>query len=206
VREKDRYVVPVSTGSVVATAAAAAAATAVLGVAGCANPAPAGPRSLPALPALRAATGASPGAAGSSSPAPPAGLPAGSRIAERAAATAVVRHYYAIANHLPHHMDYRALAAIFTPGCFCRVQVRAVRSAASHGEHYIGWATLNSVVTTIDGPGLADVLVDLNVSRGGLVTSGGRPVTAVPPKRHLKRVFRLEHAGRGWLISAIEEA
>lgn len=195
-----------STGSVVGAVAAAAAATVVLSAAGCADRPPGGPRGLPALPRSPAAASGSAVVAQSTPPAPPAGPAATGRASERAAAAAVVRRYYAIANHMPHDMDYRALAALFTPGCFCRVQVRSVRTAAQRHEHYIGWATLNSLVTASEGPGLADVLVDLDVSRGGLVTSDGRAVSRLVPKRHLKRVFRLERAARGWLISAIEQA
>jgi hypothetical protein len=197
----------------------ATAASAVLSVAGCQNPAPAGPGALPALsvlpvlsaPPSPATVQGSPGTSRSNALGSPTGPPASRPSNKRAAVTAVtavtsvVRRYYEIANHLRHDMDFRALAALFTANCFCRIQVRAVRAAARRGEHYVDQATLNSVVTNIDGPRLADVLVDLNVSRGGLVSADGVPVTRAAP-RHLKRVFRLERVPRGWLISDIEAA
>jgi hypothetical protein len=127
-------------------------------------------------------------------------------LAELAAATAVVRHYYAIANALRRHMDAAALAALFTPACPCQAQARAVRRAAAKHEHYVDQATLNALRPSLQDRTHAYVLVDLNASRGGLVRSDGARITSVPAQRHVQRVFRLALINGHWRIYRIEAA
>lgn len=185
------------TGSGRLAGALTLALAAALSVTACGSSAPSTPKTLPALSASTPVA----------TPSPAASKPAlSAKAAELAAATAVVRRYYEIANNLHRSMDADALAALFTSNCFCRAQVRAVRSAAAKGEHYIDQARLNSVVANTEGPTRADVLVDLNAARGGLVRADGSQVTSGRPQRHVKRVFRLHHVGNQWLITAIEMA
>jgi hypothetical protein len=173
---------------------------AALSVAGCSAGSSVKPQ---ALPPLSASATPKP----TSSPIPPPSTPKPTaKAAELAAATAVVRHYYAIANNLRHDMDSSALAALFTPECVCQAQVDAVRSSRAKGEHYIDQAHLNSVVTNSEGPDRADVLVDLTASRGGLVKADGTQVTHGRPRNHVKRLFLLQLAHAGWLIYEIENA
>jgi hypothetical protein len=132
--------------------------------------------------------------------------PLSPRQQERTAVVAAVRRYYTITNRLHREMDASALAALFTASCACQAQVVAVRTAARQKEHYIDHAHLNRLVPTLHGSRQADVLVDLNAARGGLVTSAGRVVTSAPPARHVERVFRLERVHARWLIYRIETA
>jgi hypothetical protein len=172
------------------------------GVTACGANASAGPQSLPAL---HPSAGASAGL--SARPAPTRGTtPTDNRKTELAAATAVVRRYYAIANDLPRNMDANALAALFTSGCPCQAQARAIRQAAARDEHYVDQSQFNALRPSLDEPGYADVLVDLNVSRGGLSTARGQRVTSVPPANHVLRVFRLKRDAGSWLIFRIDAA
>lgn len=173
---------------------------ATLSATACGAGASSGPHSLPAL-----SSAATPAATPPSSASPSTSAASG-KAAELAAATAVVRRYYAIANNFRHDMDSRSLAALFTPRCVCQAQARAVRSAAAKHEHYTDHAHLNSLVFSSEGPGRADVLVDLDASRGGLVKADGTRVTYAAHQRHVKRVFRLERLRGSWLISGIELA
>jgi hypothetical protein len=167
-----------------------------------------GPATLPALSSSVAgptptATVASPVATPSpTTPPTPSGR--ATRKAELAAATAVVRRYYAIANELRTHMDAGALAMLFTRSCPCQQQVRAIRAAAARHEHYIDQARLNVLRPELEGTNTASVLVDFDAGRGGLATRSGRQVTSAPAKNHVRRVFRLERTGARWLIFEID--
>jgi hypothetical protein len=171
----------------------AAAAATTIGLAACSSSG-SDPVGLPSL---------SPSAT-ASSPSPSPSPTATSKKAELAAATAVVKRYYEIANQLKIHMNADGLAALMTAGCPCRAQVRAVRRAARHGEHYIDHAHINEFVPSYEAPGAVFVLVDLNASRGGLSTASGHMVTSAPPAKHVKRVFRLIKVQDRWLIGRIE--
>lgn len=126
-------------------------------------------------------------------------------VSERAAVALAVRHYYDVANNLRHDMRADGLAALFTRDCPCRAQARAVRRAARLGEHYIDHAHINALRANLDGPGIADVLSDVNTSRGGLRSQDGGVVTSVPATRHLRRDFRLERVHGQWLIDQIDQ-
>lgn len=173
---------------------AACAAGLLMMLAGCGGSASSAPTSLPQLTKTPVATPASP------SPSPTTV----SKKAELAAAKAVVTRYYEVANGLRTRMDAPALAALMTTRCPCRAQVRAVRTAAQKGEHYIDHAHINELVPSGEGPTAAFVLVDLDASRGGLETSDGRIVTSAPPRKHIRRVFRLVNRNGNWLIDRIE--
>lgn len=115
-----------------------------------------------------------------------------------------MRHYYQVFNALHRTMAAGALAAMFTQDCPCRAQVRAVRSAARRGEHYVDHATVNVMRASVQDRRHAFVLVNLDTGRGGLVRAAGRVVTSAPPRRGVQRVFRLVQVGGRWLIARIE--
>jgi hypothetical protein len=171
----------------------------VLSTAGCGSHTSASPHSLPPLsvPTTTVRPTSQPTASANPANVSP-------EAAELAAATAVVRRYYAIANNLRHDMNFRALEALFTSACYCQAQARSVREAAALHEHYIDQAHLNVLRPSSEGIGRAYVLVNFDAARGGLVKADGTTVTSIPPKRHVERVFRLEHFHRGWLITSIE--
>jgi hypothetical protein len=177
------------------------ALTLALGVAlsltGCGAAGSSTPQSLPPL---------APAATQSVTPPPPPSPTTSPKISELAAVKDVVRHYYAIANNLHLNMDSSALAALFTPACRCQAQVRAVRSAAAKGEHYIDQARINALRANDQGPRFAHVLADIDAARGGLETADGRRITSVAPRNHVRRAFSLERFRRGWLIYSINVA
>lgn len=140
-------------------------------------------------------------------PSPSAAHPSTSRqhvLPPRQGVTAAIHVYYRVANHLRQRMDATRLASLFTPGCSCQAQVRAVRRGEARGEHYIDHANLNAVRVTIEAPTLATALVDLNASTGGLVTADGTVVTSAPPRRHIERLFHLRRLRGRWLIDQID--
>lgn len=140
--------------------------------------------------------------------APPAttAAPARRPQTERQAAVALVERYYQVFNSLHRTMDAAALAALLTPSCPCQAQVTAIRQAAARGEHYVDRASVNVMRPSAQDAHHAYVLVNLDTSRGGLVTAAGRQVTSVPARHGVQRVFRLVRAGKRWSIAGIEAA
>jgi hypothetical protein len=174
--------------------AVAVAASALLSAAACSGGA-SGPQALPPLhPVVPSPTATRPG--------PPA--PATGRQAELAAATAVVRRYFAIVNNLHRDMNPQALGSIFAAGCACNAQVEAIRSASRLGEHYIDHATVNELRPSLDGPRSADVLADYAATPGGLVNGQGVRVTRTAGMKHIHWDFRLQLTHGRWTVTAIE--
>jgi hypothetical protein len=148
------------------------------------------PRTLPALSTTPAADASS--------------APLTSRAAELAAVKAVVRRYYEFANQLRHKMDPAPLSRLMTADCSCREQITAIRTAATHGRHYVDTATVRSLTAELEGPTTADVLVEFDAGPGGLVDSAGHVITSVPARNGIKRFFRLRLVGVRWLIWEIQ--
>lgn len=148
------------------------------------------PRSLPPLSTTPAAN---------ASTAPPT-----SKAAELAAVKAVVRRYYALANHLRISMNAAPLSQLMTADCTCREQIRAIETAAAQGRHYIDHAILRSITPELDGPTAADVLVEFDAGPGGLVDSAGRAITSVSARAGIRRFFHLVLISGHWLISEIQ--
>lgn len=123
---------------------------------------------------------------------------------ELAAATAVVRRYFAVVNALSRDMNAEALAQLMTPDCTCRQQVAAVRLAAERQEHYIDKATGLNLTASADGRTIVEVLVQYDASRGGLASASGKLISSSPPVRGVKRLFRLRFVNRTWLIYSIQ--
>jgi hypothetical protein len=193
-RRVDGYVLSMSvTHRVRLNCLLACAASLTMTLAACGGSSSA-PKSLPTLPS---ATDPAPTSA---SPTPTAT----SKKAELAAAKAVVVRYFSVVNAMHIHMDAQALDALFTKDCTCQAQVRAVRRAAKRGEHYTDHASINAIRPNIDGQDLADVLVDYDTRRGGLVDSTGHRVTSTTPKKHVRWVFRLQRLAGDWRITRIE--
>ena len=129
-----------------------------------------------------------------------------SKAAELAAVKAVVRRYYSLINELHRSMDAEKLGSLMTPSCSCREQVDAIRQAASKGQRYIDTVRLVSLTPAIETPTQADVLVQYNALRGGLVSASGRTITSTRPQEGLKRFFVLQLIGDQWLIAGIRAA
>lgn len=165
------------------------ALAAALAVSGCSSSG-SKPVSLPSI--SPSATSASP------SPTPTA--------AELAAATAVVKRYYMVLNDLHNDMDAAAFAVLMTASCTCQQQVQAIREAAAKRERYVDHVRLVSMTPTIDSATTADVLVQYDSTRAGLVDAQGNAITSSPPKSGIKRVFHLQLMGGHWLISEIDAA
>jgi hypothetical protein len=185
------------TGSGRIAAGMALAVAALVSMTACGSDSSSGPGTLPPL---SAPPSTSPSLA---SPAPSTSA-AGGKKAELAAATAVVRRYFAVVNELHEVMDAKSLAAIFASSCPCQQQVRAIKSAGAEGQHFVDHATINALRTNRDGLNLADVLADFNSSAGGLVNSHGHHVTSTKAKKHVRWVFDLRRFGSRWLITSIE--
>jgi hypothetical protein len=100
-------------------------------------------------------------------------------------------------------MDPAGFAAIFTKSCACRAQVRAVRRARAHGEHYIDQVHIIKLTPNLDGSRSADVLVSFNASAGGLVDGNNRRLTSAPAARGVHRDFELAKVDGVWLISRL---
>lgn len=178
-------------------AAVALAGGTLLGVAGCGAGSSAAPHTLPPL-------SISPSAAPSVTAASPSTPATTGKKAELAAATAVVRRYYAVLNDLHKSMNADDFATLFTRTCPCQQQVRAVRLAKAKGEHYIDQVHLIKMTPSVDGPNSADVLVLFNARVGGLVDRHNRQLTSAPAARNVHRDFALAKRGGRWLISRLE--
>jgi hypothetical protein len=116
----------------------------------------------------------------------------------------VVRRYYAALNNLHVRMDPASFGRLFSPGCPCQAQVRAVLRAQRKGLHYIDRVHLIKLTTTHDSQRVADVLVSFNAAVGGLVVSTGRHVTSAPPALDVHRDFVLLRDHGRWKIERIE--
>jgi hypothetical protein len=150
------------------------------------------PRTLPRLSTTPAAV---------TSTAPLAG-----KAAELAAVKAVVRRYYALLNALHKRMDPAPFAALMTSHCVCRAQVNAIREARDRNQHYIDTVRLVSLTAAMETDSRADVLVQYDARRGGLVDAAGRDVTSTRASAGVKRFFILEKTDGHWLIAEIRAA
>lgn len=129
-------------------------------------------------------------------------LPAG-QAAQLAAATSVVKRYFAVLNNMHDDMNAEGWSAIFTPKCPCQVQAASVRDARRRGEHFIDRDHVLKYTPSVDAPGIADVLVLFNAAKGGLVGPNDQTLSYAPPAKRLHRDFLLVHAGGRWLIARI---
>jgi len=123
-----------------------------------------------------------------------------------AAATQVVREYYALLNGLSRTMDSRGLAALMAVDCPCRQQVTAIENARSKSERYVDRVHLVSVTAVRDTSTQVSVLVQYDAAPGGLIDATGRPVTTSPARKGVKRLFRIALRTGRWLIVNIGTA
>jgi len=141
------------------------------------------------------------------SPAPltvPPPTPTTGRISPRAAELATVRQYFRVLNHLDVAMDADALAALMTPSCPCRKQVRSVRTEREEGHFYVDGAVINAIRVHVDGPAIGDVLVDYNATAGGIRDATGHWLSRAPLVRHVNWDFTLAKTSGRWQIARIE--
>lgn len=116
---------------------------------------------------------------------------------------AVVRHYYALLNAPTSLANARVLADLMTRNCKCRQVAASTAAVARRHQRYFGTTTLTSVVPSLDGSNDADVLVDYDYERSGIIDSSGHVVTSYPARHGAKADFRLVKLDHTWLISAL---
>lgn len=79
-----------------------------------------------------------------------------------------------------------------------------MRDAVARHEHYVGTTRIASITPTIDGPVVADVLVEYGYTDGGLVDASGRYVSRESARRNVEADFRLVLVNGQWRIDIIE--
>ncbi len=164
---------------------------------GCASGATSGPQSLAPHHTPPTASIAVPTAGPGTPP-----LLAG-QATQLAAATSVVKRYYSVLNNLHDDMNAEGWSAIFTPKCPCQIQARSVRYARSRGERYIDRVHVLKYTPSVDGPGVADVLVLFNAAKGGMVGPNNQTLSYAAPAQRVHRDFLLVHVEGRWLIARI---
>jgi hypothetical protein len=165
---------------------AASLAALLAGIGGCSGSS-GGPRSLPPLSTTPAATTS-----------PPV-----SEKTELQQATAVVRDYFQLLNSSTSLATARALAALMTADCKCRRVSSSTREVALKQEHYFGRTTVTNVTPALDGPGMADVLVNYSYTRSGIAAKDGRVLSSSPGRRGAALDFKLRSDGASWLIAEL---
>jgi hypothetical protein len=142
----------------------------------------------------------------SASPAPsPTGSAPGttSKQAELAAATAVVRRYYALLGTVTTSADPDAFASLMTGNCECRKFVNALRAVNRKNEHYFGTAHIRAIRPVADGPSLVQVLVSYDASKGGIARQNGTVVARSHALRAAALDYRLVRHDERWLIADV---
>jgi hypothetical protein len=153
-----------------------------------------GPHSLPPL-------SATPTATTSASPSPTA---TDSKQAELAAATAVVRRYYALLNNLSNRTDITSFTAIETAECSCRNFLQSLRMLQGRREHYFGTEHITALRAVVDDPITAEVLISYDATKGGIASDAGKVVSTVPPIKGAALNYRLTSQGGQWRIFRVD--
>ncbi len=164
-----------------------------------------------ALAAAAGCGGAGPGAQPAPGPvgavvAPSAGAgnpPGDSHRATLAAVSRVAKRYYAALDHLRVRMDPAPVAALIAPDCPCRAQVRAIEAAIRRGERYTDRVRVRTLLPHLDQADRADVVVSVDVRRGGLLDAAGRRIGAATTTYGVHRELMLRRIGRRWLIERV---
>ena len=80
----------------------------------------------------------------------------------------------------------------------------ALRSyARSRCERYIDRVHVLKYTPSVDGPGVADVLVLFNAAKGGMVGPNNQTLSYAAPAQRVHRDFLLVHVEGRWLIARI---
>jgi uncharacterized lipoprotein YmbA len=171
----------------------AAATIAALSLVACGSSSSA-PKSLPQLPNTTATPPASP------SPTPTTL----SKKAELAAATAVVKRYYSLLNAATTVHNASLIEDLMVKDCSCRRVAHSTSSVARQHKHYYGRTTVTALKPTLDGPGVADVLVRYDFTDTGIKTNSGRTLTHVDGRVDNQIDVRLALVNSQWLISELQ--
>lgn len=130
--------------------------------------------------------------------------PAHTRAADLAAATAVVRRYYAEINGLSSAMDSSAIARLSTRSCTCRRFVRAIDENAAAGQRYFGKIRVIALTAALDTATVAEVLATYNSTAGGTRAADGSVLYKGKPHHGTIENFTLRMTNHGWLIDDIK--
>lgn len=127
-----------------------------------------------------------------------------SRAQEIAAATAVVRRYFTVLNHVARPGSDARLAALETTACFCRRQVRSIKQVTKRGQHYVAPVRILGLRAVFFSPRQVTVLVTFDAGRSGIVARNGRFLRSTPAQNDVHQHFGLVANEDGWLISSIQ--
>jgi hypothetical protein len=163
------------------------------GLVGCSS-SPSAPKSLPQLPSTAAPTSADP------APSPSATR----KKAELAAATAVVKRYYALLNAATTVHNANLIRDLMVKGCPCLRVAQSTQAVARNHRHYYGRTTVTALQPSLDGAREADVLVRYDFTDTGIETDSGRTVTRIPGRDDNRIDIRLELVNAQWAISELE--
>lgn len=133
----------------------------------------------------------------------PSATPTASRKERLAAATAVIRRYFALLNAATSVVNAEHLAALMTPECKCRRVALSTLRVARRGQRYYGGTHLLGLRANVDGRSAADVLVRYSNSVNGIATAGGRHLTSNPAKDDNVVDFWLAESNGQWRITSL---
>ena len=121
------------------------------------------------------------------------------------AAAGVVRHYYALIDHLRTNMNAAGVAALMTSDCRCRAVPREIARRARAGERYYGTAHRLSLLPSRDDAINAEVLAQYDAVRYGLIGANGTVIEHDPLRHGIVENFRLVRSHGRWLIWEIDQ-
>jgi hypothetical protein len=163
----------------------------MLAASGCGDAGSTGPRSLPP------ATATPVGAAAS-------GSPSYDEDAALAAATAVVRQYFALKNQLTREATADQLAALISDACPCQELVEAARELEAKGGTFFGRAQVTALTPAIDDANTVEVLVRYDASAGGTKNSLGEVLYRGNPHEAVEQLFLIHRQAGRWLVTDIK--
>jgi len=119
------------------------------------------------------------------------------------AVTAVVTRYYALLNAPTTIANGQSLSALMTSTCTCRRVATSTIDVARKHQSYFGRTTVVSVTPVVDGPSLADALVEYDYGASGIRDAQGHIVTRTAGRKGSKLLFYFKLTGGSWLISEV---
>jgi hypothetical protein len=163
-----------------------------------------GPATLPALSSSVATPTPAATAASPVTPPSPATSPTPStRRSELAAATTVVRRYYALVARVSRHMNAAPIAALMTPTCACQKFPDQISQLRAKQEHFFGSARVLAYRPHAEGRRTVSVLVAYNAGSGGIANRHDRVLATSKPLHDATLNYTLQHVGARWLIAKV---
>jgi len=120
-----------------------------------------------------------------------------------ASVTAVVRIYYSLLNSPTTVANGQALAALMTSNCTCRRVATSTIDVAKKHQTYFGLTKVVSITPVVDGPTVADALVEYNYGDSGIKDSQGHVISRSPGRHGSKLLFYFSLVGGSWRISQV---